>query len=374
MQYIHQSKIWPKFTWDAEKIMPFLGQVRQQQGRLLGRMEALGFSLRSEAELQTLTLDIIKSSEIEGEILDQTQVRSSIARKLGLDVAGLVDSERNVDGVVEMILDATKNFDQKLTKNRLWGWHSCLFPGGRSGMYKIEVGKWRSDKHGAMRVVSGAVGKEKIHFQAPDAKRLSSEMNQFLKWFNQKDDMDAVLKSALAHLWFVTLHPFEDGNGRIARAIADMQLARADGSSQRFYSMSTQIRIERKAYYSILERTQKSLLISQKGIDLTEWILWFLACLDQTLKKNEVTLKEVLKKDTFWKSQIANSMNERQKKMINKLIDGFEGKLTTSKWAKITKCSQDTAYRDILELIEKKVLIKDDSGGRSTTYSLQKKD
>lgn len=370
MTYIHQSKYWPKFTWDRDKITPILGEVRSGQGRLLGKMEALGFSLRSEAELETLTFDILKSSEIEGALLDQQQVRSSIARRLGIEAAGLISSERHVDGIVEMILDATKKFDQKLTKDRLYGWQACLFPAGRSGMKKIETAGWRKDKHGPMTVVSGPIGREKIHFQAPEAKRLQKEMETFLKWFNGKDDLDAVLKAAVAHLWFVTIHPFEDGNGRIARALSDMQLARADKSPERFYSMSVQIRDERKYYYDILEKTQKSGLISKEGIEITEWLLWFLLCLKRALEKTDDILGRVLKKDAFWKSETSNSLNARQKIMVNKLLDGFEGKLTTSKWAQITRCSQDTAYRDILELVEKRILIKDPAGGRSTSYSL----
>lgn len=371
MKYIHQSKTWPKFTWDSERITTLLGNVRNQQGRLMGRMEALGFAPRAEAELQTLMLDIIKSSEIEGEILDANQVRSSIARKLGIEVAGLVKSSRHIEEIVEMMLDATKQYDQKLTKNRLWGWHNCLFPSGRSGMQSIEVGKWRSDQHGAMTVVSGAVGREKVHFEAPEAKRLQIEMVTFLKWFNSEGGLDPVLKTVITHLWFVTIHPFEDGNGRIARAISDMQFARADKSPVRFYSMSAQIQSERKAYYAILERAQKSDLISGKGIDITEWMLWFLSCLGRALENTETVLANVLKKDDFWKSQISDSMNARQIAMLNRLFDGFKGKLTTSKWAIMTKCSQDTAYRDIVDLLERKVLVKDIAGGRSTSYSLR---
>jgi len=372
MRYIYQLENWPKFIWNHEKIMPLLGLVRNRQGKLLGRMESLGLELRTEAQLETLTLDVIKSSEIEGEVLDRNQVRSSLARRLGIEVGGLVPSERSIDGIVEMILDATKKFDTKLTQDRLFGWQSCLFPNGRSGMQKIEVGKWRGDKHGPMLVVSGVMGREKIHFQATEAKRLPNEMKAFLKWFNAKEPLDCVLKSAIAHLWFVTIHPFDDGNGRIARALSDMQLTRADKSTQRFYSMSAQIRVERKEYYSVLEKTQKSDLISKDGIDITAWIIWFLACLGRALEKTADILEKVLNKDAFWKSQVSRDLNDRQSTMVNKLLDGFEGKLTTSKWAKITNCSQDTAYRDILTLIEKKVLVKDLAGGRSTSYSLNR--
>lgn len=373
MRYIHQLAIWPKFTWDNRRIALILGDVRNRQGRLLGRMETIGFSLRSEALLQTLTLDIIKSGEIEGEILDRNQVRSSIARRLGMKIGGLIPSDRNVDGVVEMMLDATQNFDKPLTKDRLFGWHASLFPAGRSGMHKIIIGRWRDDSHGPMRVVSGAVGRERVHFEAPDAARLNGEMKAFLAWFANSEDLDPVIKAGIAHLWFVTVHPFEDGNGRIARAITDMQLACSDGNRDRFYSMSVQIRQERKAYYSILERTQKNADTSKTGIDITPWLEWFLACLNRALSETENTLAGVFKKVSFWEIHPAESVNDRQRAMINKLFDGFDGKLTSSKWAKITKCSQDTASRDISELIKKGILRKDPAGGRSTSYSLKSK-
>ncbi len=378
MKYIHQLDIWPKLTWDHERIASVLGDARSRQGRLVGRMEAMGFSLRSEALLQTLTLDVLKSSEIEGEILDPGQVRSSIARRLGMRLGGLVPSDRHVDGVVEMMLDATQNFDKPLTKDRLFGWHASLFPTGRSGMRKITVGTWRNDQHGPMRVVSGAIGRERVHFEAPEASRLNGEMKNFLSWFNESKDMDPVLKAGIAHLWFVTLHPFEDGNGRIARAITDMQLSRADGSRERFYSMSVQIRQERNAYYDVLEKTQKNTHVIKRGIDITTWLNWFLVCLNRALSTTENTLAGVFKKARFWESHpapagslSAGSINERQRSIINKLFDGFQEKLTSSKWAKITKCSQDTALRDILDLIEKDILIKDSAGGRSTSYRLK---
>ena len=376
MKYIHQLDIWPQFTWEHKKIEPLLGNVRNAQGRLTGRMEAFGFTSRQEAVLDTLTLEVVKSSEIEGEFLNPEQVRSSIARRLGMDIGGLVPSDRHVDGVVEMMLDATQKFDKKLTQDRLFGWHACLFPTGRSGMHKIIVGAWRDDRHGPMRVVSGPVGRERVHYEAPAAKRLKGEMKEFLKWFNspitgKKRELDPVLKSAIAHLWFVMLHPFEDGNGRIARAIADMQLARADGSRERFYSMSIQIRQERNVYYDILEKTQKSTNATKQGINITSWLEWYLGCLNRALKATESTLDNVFKKARFWQSQSAGSINKRQEKMIKKLFEGFEGKLTSSKWAKITKSSQDTALRDILDLVEKGILIKDSGGGRSTSYSLK---
>ena len=335
-------------------------------------MEALGFPLRSEAVLQTLTLDIVKSSEIEGEILDAAQVRSSVARRLGMDVGGLVSSDRHIDGIVEMMLDAAQNFDNPLTQDRLFGWHASLFPAGRSGMHKITVGAWRTDAQGPMRVVSGAIGREKVHYEAPEAARLPVEMDEFLRWLNSAKDLDAVLKAGIAHLWFVTLHPFDDGNGRIARAIADMQLARADGSRERFYSMSVQIRQERNAYYDVLEKTQENTYIVKDGIDITSWLEWFLMCLDRALDITEETLSGVLEKARFWDAHQTDNLNERQKLIINKLFDGFEGKLTSSKWAQITKCSHDTALRDIQVLLEKGVLIKDPAGGRSTSYSLRK--
>ena len=375
MRYIHELKTWPKFIWKYEKIAALLGPVRNRQGRLIGRMENLGFALRTEAQLKTLTLEIIKSSEIEGEILNAEQVRSSIARRLGLDVGGLVPFDRHVDGIVEMMLDAVQNFKKPLTKDRLFGWHTCLFPAGRSGMQKIITGNWRDDSHGPMQVISGGIGKEKVHYQAPPAICLDKEMKKFLEWFNHEKEMDPVLKASVAHLWFVTLHPFEDGNGRIARGIADMQLARADGCTQRFYSMSARIRTERKAYYDVLQKTQTVTENEDKtsGIDITFWQEWFLGCLERALESTETLLADIFEKAQFWTLHPAESMNDRQRAMINQLFEGFEGKLTTSKWAKITQCSQDTAHRDILELIEKGILIKDLAGGRSTSYLLKKK-
>ena len=364
-KYIHQLNKWPDFNWNHEKIMPLLSSVRHKQGRLKGYMEVLGFDLRNETTLQTLTLDVVKSTEIEGEILNPDQVRSSIARRLGMNVAGLIPSDRNVEGVVEMMLDATQNFNKPLSKKRLFDWHASLFPTGRSGMYKITVGNWRNNKNGPMQVVSGAMGKERVHYEAPDAKRLEQEMKLFFKWFNTNQAMDAVIKSAIAHLWFVTIHPFDDGNGRIARAIADMYLARADGDHQRFYSMSSQIRLERKAYYDILEKIQKG------SLDITEWLMWFLKCLDNSLNATDEILKRILNKSKFWDKHIQTVINERQRLIINKLFDGFDGKLNSSKWAKIAKCSPDTALRDIQDLITKKILKKESAGGRSTSYILK---
>jgi len=339
-------------------------KVRNLQGRLIGKMESLGFHLREEAILDTLTLDILKSNEIEGEILNSDQVRSSIAKHLKMDVPGLIPSDRHIDGIVEMMLDATQKYNQAISKERLCNWHASLFPTGRSGMHKITVANWRKDDAGPMQVVSGAMGKEKIHFQALDAKNVSKEMNAFIKWFNKKDGLDTVIKSAIAHLWFITIHPFDDGNGRIARAIADMQLARADESNQRFYSMSAQIRLQRKKYYDILEKTQKG------NLNINEWLYWYLDCLIGALNNTDRTLERVLTKASFWKQHATIAMNKRQHLIINKLFDAFEGKLTTSKWAKINKCSPDTALRDIQDLINKNILMKEDAGGRSTNYLL----
>jgi Fic family protein len=363
--YIHERPEWPQFTWNSKKLATPLADIRYRQGKLLGRMEASGFSIREEAVLETLTLDVLKSSEIEGEVLDSDQVRSSIARRLGMEIAGVEVVDRNVEGIVEMMLDATQRYAQPLTDERLYGWQSSLFPTGRSGMHKITVGAWRTGQNGPMQVVSGAYGREKVHFQAPDAPRLPDEMAAFLEWFNGKQEIDPVLKSAIAHLWFVTIHPFEDGNGRIARAIADMQLSRADETSQRFYSMSAQIRVERNAYYTILENTQNG------GLDITPWLEWFLECLGRSLDKVGVTLKGVHQKTKFWESIADVELNTRQKLMLNKLLDGFDGKLNNKKWATITKSSADTALRDINDLMKKGILIKDDAGGRSTSYLLR---
>lgn len=364
--YIYEIPNWPKFTWNSEKLSNLLAEVRHRQGKILGKMEILGFSVRAEAALETLTQDVVKSSEIEGENLDIDQVRSSIARRLGMDIGGLVPADRNVEGVVEMMLDATQRFDKPLIEDRLQGWHAALFPTGRSGIHKITVGAWRTGQNGPMQVVSGAIGKEKVHFQAPDASKLPAEMTAFLDWFNTKHSIDPVLKSGIAHLWFVTIHPFEDGNGRIARAIADLQLARADKTPQRFYSMSAQIRIERNDYYNTLEKTQKA------SLDITEWLEWFLGCLGRSLDKAESTLVEVNRKAEFWDHIGGTEINNRQRLLLNKLVDGFDGKLTSSKWAKIAKCSTDTALRDIQDLMDKGLLIKEDAGGRSTSYVLKK--
>lgn len=363
--YIHQHNYWPNFYWDKAKLTDLLAKVRHLQGRLMGRMESLGFQLQTEAVLKNLTLDVLKSNEIEGEMLDAHQVRSSIARRLGMDIAGLVPADRHVEGIVELMLDATQRFNEPLTDERLFGWHAAMFPTGRSGMPKIMVGGWRNNAfNDPMQVVSGAMGKEKVHFEAPAADRLPNEMQRFLDWFNANTATDAVIKAAIAHLWLVTIHPFDDGNGRISRTIADMQLARADGIAQRFYSMSAQIRLQRKGYYEILERTQKGTL------DITDWMEWFLLCLEQSLQAAFESLSGVLQKAKYWEMLNTKRLNERQTLMLNRLLDGFEGKLTTTKWAKIAKCSQDTALRDVSDLIEQGVLEKEAGGSRSSSYAL----
>ena len=365
-KYIHRLRDWPRFHWDQNALTAPLADIRHRQGRLLGRMESLGFSLQKEAELETLTLDVLKSSEIEGETLPADQVRSSIARRLGMETAGTTPAERDVEGVVEMMLDTTQNFSKRLSEERLFAWHSALFPTGRSGMRKIIVRAWRNDADGPMQVVSGPIGKEKVLYEAPAASLIEREMSGFLTWANHAaDKTDAVLRAALAHLWFVTIHPFDDGNGRIARAIGDWALARSEGSSQRFYSMSAQIRQERNDYYDMLERTQ------QGTLDVTPWMEWFLGCLGRAFDGTETTLAAVLRKTRFWESHTQATINERQRVILNRLLDGFIGKLTTTKWAKLAKSSHDTALRDIQDLVEQGILKKDAGGGRSTSYSLK---
>ena len=363
--YIYEQADWPKLHWDSKALSTALADVRHRQGRLIGRMEGLGFRLQEEAILQTLTADVVKSSEIEGEKLNHDAVRSSIARRMGLDIVGLIPSDRNVDGVVEMMLDATRHYDRPLTAKRLFDWHAALFPTGRSGMTAITVGGWRDDSTGPMQVVSGPMGKEHVHCEAPKAERLEQEMKSFLEWFEGGKEMDEVLTAGLAHLWFVTIHPFDDGNGRIARAIADMALARSELSPQRFYSMSAQIRQDRQDYYDILERTQKGTM------DVTPWMEWFLGCLGRAVDGAKETLSAILHKGRFWESVKEIRLNDRQRLILKRLLDGLEGKLTTSKYATLAKCSQDTAHRDILELIDAKVMVQNPGGGRSTSYSLR---
>jgi Fic family protein len=364
-QYFHHLKTWPEFWWDHELLLMKLADVRNRQGRLLGRMEALGFEMSQEAFWQTLSEDVLRSSEIEGELYNTDEVRSSVARKLGLEFAGMVHSGRDVDGMVDVLADATQDADQPLTKDRLHSWHAALFPTGRSGLQKITVGAFRKGDAGPMQVVSGAMGFERVHYVAPEADRLEAEMDNFLNWFNADQNIDPVLKAAVAHLWFVSVHPYDDGNGRLARAVADMQLSRADGSNKRFYSMSSQIMKVRKSYYEILEQTQKG------DLDVTKWMLWFLECMQAALQNTEVQLARVLTKANFWERHKMTLFNERQLKMVNCLLDDFEGKLTTTKWAKMQKCSQDTALRDVNDLLEKGVLEKDPAGGRSSSYLLK---
>lgn len=360
-RYIYQYDQWPKFIWDEKKIHVILGKVRHLQGKIFGQMGALGFTFKEEAILSTLTLDVLKSSEIEGEALNYEQVRSSIARRLGMEYAGMVHINRDIEGVVEMMLDATQKYNEPLNEERLFGWHAALFPTGWSGMHKIDTGYYRK---GEMQVVSGPMGREKVHYQAPSPERVKQDMDVFLNWFDGETKLDAVLKAAIAHFWFIITHPFDDGNGRIARTLSDMLLARSEDSSQRFYSLSNQILIERKVYYEILQKVQHS------SGDITEWLDWFLECLHRALISTEETMKKVLQKADFWDKHKETVLNSRQRLMLNKLLDGFNGKLKTSKWAKIARCSADTALRDIKDLIEKGILKQEESGGRSTNYEL----
>ena len=360
-KYIYNNSNWTHFTWDDQAINAVFGELKLLQGNIISQMNLLGFSAKTEAKLGALTLDVVKSSEIEGELLNYNQVRSSIARRLGINIAGLVESNRHIEGVVEMMLDATQRFEQKLTHKRLFGWHAALFPTGYSGPYAIEVGKYRT---GEMQVVSGAMGHEKIHYEAVDAKKVKSEMTRFLDWLNNNNQLDPVMKAAIAHFWFIIIHPFDDGNGRIGRAISDMLLARSENSAERFYSMSSQILIERKQYYKVLQKVQHS------SGDITEWLNWFLHCLKNAMLTTQDTLQRILRKTDFWKLHENTAINERQRIILNMLFDGFEGKLQSSKWAKITKVSSDTALRDIKDLIEKGILKEIGDGGRSVAYGL----
>ena len=361
MRYIHEHENWWLFRFDSQQIMNELGRVRTKQGLILGRMLSLGFNFQDDAVLSNMSLELVRSSEIEGEKLNLEEVRSSIARRLGIERAGLVPVSRYVDGVVEMLLDATQKYDQPLTHDRLFGWHNVLFPNQMSGLYRIEVGKYRS---GDMQVVSGPMGMEKVHYQAPSAERVPAEMERLINWVNDNDEIDAVLKAAIAHLWFVSIHPFDDGNGRITRALTEMLLARSENCSKRFYSISAKIKELQNEYYEVLERTQ------QGNGDITEWLLWFLGCFEQALKSTEDTLSSVIQKAAFWERHRHVSFNERQRKLLNMQFDGFFGKLTSGKWAKIAKCSSDTALNDINDLIAKGILKKSGEGGRSTNYIL----
>ncbi len=362
--YVHQQPDWPNLHWQNDDLTDRLAAVRHDQGRLIARMENLGLSLQQEAVVETLTEEVVTSSGIEGEMLDPEQVRSSVARHLGLDIGGLAPEDRSVEGIVELTLDATKNYAQPLDADRLFGWHTALFPNGRSGLSRITAGAWRDDSAGPMQVTSGPVGREQVHFEAPAADRVAREMETFLAWFNAPSTTDGVLRAGLAHLWFVTIHPFDDGNGRIARAMADMALARSEDSPQRFYSMSAQIRQERSSYYRVLERTQRG------TTDVSEWMNWFLECFGRAINRAEVSLDGVLRKARVWERVGNSSVNDRQRKVINLLLGDFQGNLTTSKWATLTKSSQDTALRDIKELIDRGVLVRNPGGGRSTSYAL----
>jgi len=360
-RYIYEHKNWTDFLWQDKAINVVFGEVRLMQGKIIGQMNALGFSAKEEATLTALTLDVVKSSEIEGELLNYEQVRSSIARRLGINTAGLVPSSRHIEGVVEMMLDATQRYTLPLNEKRLFGWHAALFPTGYSGPYLIEVGRYRT---GEMHVVSGAMGKEKVHYKAVKPELVKMEMDKFLDWFNNETRLDPVLKAAIAHFWFIIIHPFDDGNGRIGRAITDMLLARAEGSGERFYSMSSQILAERKRYYEVLQKVQHS------SCDITEWLDWFLHCLKNAMLATENTTQKILRKAEFWKLHEHTPINERQRLMLNKLFDDFEGKLQTSKWAKIVKTSTDTALRDIKDLVEKGILQQTDERGRNANYEL----
>jgi Fic family protein len=363
MKYIHEAEGWPRFTWQVDRLVAPLSSVRYRQGLLLGKMRALGYPLQKEATLAALTEETVKSSAIEGAVLNPESVRSSLARRMGLSVAGAPRADGHIEGIVEMMLDATQKYAAPLTDERLFGWHGALFPSGRSGIYKIGAAAWRE---GGMQVVSGAEGNEKVHFEAPVAERVGPEMAAFLNWFNSGEEIEPLLKAGLVHLYFVTIHPFADGNGRIARAITEMSLARLEMSAQRFYSMSSQIREERRNYYQILENTQRD------GMDVTDWLAWFLDCLGRAIEKANMLTGSVLEKEAFWRRVKQESMvvSDRQKKIVNLLLDGFEGKLTTEKWAKLTKSSHDTALRDIQDLIEKGILKQEKGGGRSTAYAL----
>lgn len=363
--WIHEHPNWPNFTWDSEVLASKLADIRHRQGRLLGRMEGLGFDLQREASLRTLTNDVVKSSAIEGKNLNPEEVRSSIARRLGINIAGLIPAGRDVEGIVEIMLDATQQFLKPLTKDRLFDWHAALFPTGRSGMHRITVAGWRTIDAGPMQVISGPLGKEKIHFEAPSADRLEKEIKIFLTWFDNRDDLDPVIKAGIAHLWFVTIHPFEDGNGRIARAIGDMALARADSIQDRFYSLSSQIEAERKHYYDQLEKQQRA------TPDVTKWLSWFLDCLGRAIDNAETTLSNVIYKARLWDTINRKPVNERQRFIVNHMLeDDFEGFINTSKYAKLAKCSNDTALRDIQDLKERGIFIQNPGSGRSTSYRL----
>lgn len=362
--YIWEKREWPSFRRDDSRLLEPLAAARLKQGRLLGMMARLGFDLKLEAQLEALTEEVMKSSEIEGEVLDRASVRSSVARRLGVRDAGVELADRRTEGVVEMMVDATQGHGATLTKKRLFAWQAALFPTGYSGLHRVRTGGWRDDANGPMQVVSGPVGRQRVHFQAPPADRLQAEMRPFLDWFNRRQEAEGLLRAAFAHLWFVTIHPFDDGNGRVARAIADMALAQSEGSGQRFYSMSSQIRKERSSYYDMLEETQKG------GLDVTDWLVWFLGCLSRAIDGSEATFANVLRKADFWQRYAREAFTERQKKVLNRRLDGFEGKLTTKKWASLGKCSVPTAQRDINELVARGILQRNPGGSKNTSYDL----
>jgi len=362
--YIWQRPEWPNLRWQDARLLEPLAAARLKQGRLLGSMARIGFDLKLEAQLDALTEDVIKSSEIEGEVLDRNSVRSSIARRLGVPQAEVTLSDRRTEGVVEMMLDATQNFAAPLTQARLFAWHAALFPTGYSGLHLVKTGSWRDDSDGPMQVVSGPIGRQRVHYQAPPASRLEAEMRRFLKWFNDKPEVEGLLRAGLSHLWFVTIHPFDDGNGRVARAIADQALAQSEASGQRFYSVSSQIRNERSDYYDMLESTQKG------GVDVTDWLVWFLACFSRAIEGAETATKSVLRKADFWQRYAREHFSDRQKVVLNRYLDGFEGKLTAKKWAKLTKISIPTAQRDINDLVERAILTRNLGGSKNTSYDL----
>jgi Fic family protein len=362
--YIWQRRGWPALRWQADRLLEPLAAARMEQGRLLGAMAGLGFDLKREAQLQALTEEVIKSSEIEGETLDRAGVRSSLARRLGIDEAGVARPDRRIDGIVEMTLDAIRNYASPLTPARLFGWQAALFPTGYSGMHRVRTGAWRDDSQGPMQVVSGPIGRRRVHYEAPPADRLEREISRFLDWFNDPPPIDGVLRAGVAHLWFVTIHPFEDGNGRIARAIADQALAQSEVSAQRFYSMSSQIRLERAEYYKMLERTQRG------DTEVTDWLNWFLACFTRAIRASEAVRAGVLRKAAFWHRHAAQALGDRQRRVLNRYLDGFEGNLTARKWAAMTKVSIPTAQRDINDLVERGILLRNPGGSKNTSYAL----
>ncbi|NHM14945.1 Fic family protein [Xiamenia xianingshaonis] len=359
--YLHEHDNWTRFTWDDRAVAPLLSGVRFLQGRLLGRVSGLGFSLDAAIELDAVSGEVVASSRIEGVNLDAAKVRSSVARRLDLGSDGVPRDTRSVDGAVSILVDATQNCRDPLTFDRLASWHGALFPEGRSGLRKISVARYRT---GPICVASGPIGRERIHFQAPDPSLVPGLMDEFLQWIDS-DGCEGLISAAIAHLWFLTIHPFDDGNGRIARTITEMLLARSDGSPRRFYSMARHILDHRSEYYERLERSQKA------SPDVTEWVLWFLGALKESLVSSDERIGAVLRRDGWWRSVDGIELNDRQRRMLQRLLDGFEGKLTTSKWAKMCKVSQDSALRDINDLIEKGVLVRDAAaGGRSTSYLL----